>query len=301
MIWFESSVDFFYFGTFPLSEKSHRLSHNSHYAYYLNLRILFHKNNELHQWDLTQYKNDYEDWENAFIEAVEKRYHKNLVLALSGGIDSSCIAAALSDLKLDFYSVTLNINRKEDSKSLLSILRYTKKYNKYKILKTKDVINYYSIDTINFESLLYNKQLIEYGLTSLCLYMHTINKNVLCTGQGADEIVDNYIHKYKVLGKPKVSMLYWSEDLKSFFPYDHFYENRQRKLIDDHESCCLSYGIESRNPFLDKKLTQEWLSLSTSLKNCESKSPLKHFLTKRNILISEKVLGFGDQKVFIDK
>lgn len=299
MIWYESSVDFFYFGTFPLSAKSHRLLHNSHYAFYLNLKILFHINDELHSWNLEQYKDSYDDWESAFLKSVEKRYHKNTVLALSGGIDSSCIAAALTDLKLNFDSVVLNINKSEDPKSLLSILKYSKKYNKFKILKDKDVIDYYKTTSINFDSLEYYNQLKEYGLVSICMYMNSLCKEVLVTGQGADEIIDNYIHKYKTLGKPSVKMLSWPDNLKSFFPYDHFYDNRQRKLIDDHEFCCLSYGIETRNPFLDKKLAQEWLSLDVKLKNYETKSPLKTFLRKRGISISKTTLGFGDQNIFL--
>ena len=57
----------------------------------------------------------------------------------------------------------------------------------------------------------------------------------------------------------------------------------------------LCFGVETRNPFLDKKLTQEWFSLSAELKNLEDKSPQKNYLRNHNIILPKKVSGLIDQ------
>jgi hypothetical protein len=61
-----------------------------------------------------------------------------------------------------------------------------------------------------------------------------------------------------------------------------------RFLLDKNESIALSYGVEVRNVFLDKRLVQEWLWLSADLKNSEIKGPLKNYLRNRNISLPKK-------------
>jgi len=292
MCWFDTFSSYFYFGSFKLSKESVRLKHNSHYTFdFINKRLVC-ENNELHKWDLRQFKDSYNDWDTAFFEAVKKRHHKETVLALSGGVDSQAIAACLSDLKLNFEAITLSLSDCEDKNSIYSIKKYIQNsceniyylYSDYSLKK----------DSNSFKLLLDNK-IEHYALSYVCAKMKVLRKRVLFTGSGADEIIDNYINKYKLKGKPFVSMTKWPEDLENNFPYDHFYENRQRKFIDIQQYVSLSYGIETRNPFLDKRLAQEWLWISPSLKNKESKGPIKNFLRSRDIYISEKILGLGDQ------
>jgi len=72
------------------------------------------------------------------------------------------------------------------------------------------------------------------------------------------------------------------------FPWKHFYGGMNRFLLDKNESIALSYGVEVRNVFLDKRLVQEWLWLSADLKNSEIKGPLKNYLRNRNISLPKK-------------
>lgn len=293
MAWFDTFDNYFYFGTFKLSNNSKRLLHNSHYSFNVDTKSLNCINPQLHNWDLNQFKVNYDDWTNAFIDSVKKRFHKETVLALSGGLDSIAIAACLADLKLTFESCILLFKNKEDIESIKSIITYIKPIcNNIHVLNNKEYLNT-SSESFNF---LYEKKLEYYPLGFICFLMNKLNKKVLLTGQGSDEIFDNYIYKFSSKNK-FLKMSRWPEDLSNVFPYDHFYENRQRKLIDMHQYVSLSYGIETRNPFLDKKLAQEWLWISSDLKNKESKGPIKKFLLDRGLLVSYKIAGLGDQSI----
>lgn len=292
MVWYDCFNTYFYFGTFKLSNNSKRLLHNSHYSFNITTKELKCITNELHKWDLNQYKVNYDDWTSAFINSVQKRFHKETVLALSGGLDSTAIAACLADLKLNFEACILLLNKNtEDFDSIESIIKYIKPVCKnVTILNRSDFLN---INNLNF-NFLSEKKLGYYPLAYICFFMNKINKKVLFTGQGADEIIDNYIYKFSSRNK-YLNMNKWPKDLSTVFPYDHFYQNRQRKLIDIHQYVSLSYGIETRNPFLDKKLAQEWLWIDYNLKNKDNKGPIKKFLLDRGLHISNRIMGLGDQ------
>lgn len=299
MGWFDKSKDYFYFGSLKLTDKSVRLLHNSHYTFNTKTKEFKLINNSLHTWDLTQYKSNYNDWDVAFIESVKKRAHKEIALALSGGLDSAAIAACLSDLGIPFESIFLfRDDQSEDLEALKSI-----KYYIHSSCPTIHVIN--DSYKLNIESFSYKflKQnyLNEHPTSYICSKMihPSVNKKIMLTGQGADEIIDNYIFKDFIRRNKSLKMSTWPTELADFFPYDNFYENKQRTFIDIQQYICHAYGLEARNPFLDKKLTQEWLSLSSDLKNKESKGPIKNFLRKRQISISKKVAGLGNQDISI--
>ncbi len=54
-----------------------------------------------------------------------------------------------------------------------------------------------------------------------------------------------------------------------------------------------AYGIESRYPFMDKKVVQEFLWIAQKLKNSNYKSVLHNYLSKNNFpfYVGEKI-GF---------
>jgi len=115
--------------------------------------------------------------------------------------------------------------------------------------------------------------------------------NVIIMGSGADEIFDNY--RSKSMSEFKI----WPEDLKTIFPWTHWYEGLGRRLIDFHETLCLGYGLEKRNPFYDREFAQEWLSLTSTLKNSEHKGFLRTYLRDRGIRDSARLVGFQVAKV----
>ena len=129
---------------------------------------------------------------------------------------------------------------------------------------------------------------------TLVRFTNKLNCKVLMTGQGADEIMCNYMHKPVY---PESEFKVWPNDLRDIFPYSHFYGGYQRDLIDKHEYIALTYGIECRSVFLDKKLTQEWLNLVPSIKNMAIKYPLVQYLNDRGIHIPNKIAYIASQKL----
>lgn len=296
MTWFEQNEKRFIFSTFSLNKNSVRLQHNSHYCFDVGSNVLTLVNDELHKFDLTQYKNSFDDWIKAFDEAVAKRWHKNAVLALSGGVDSSAIAVSLAKQKLPVDFLLLDINQTEDRNTIRSVASFI-----YQNMKTHiDVINRKTKNTIPEEfsleyNFLANYSFVRRPLTFLAKRTRDSNKKVLITGQGSDEILDNYRKKSYTRHSEKLEFVDWPDDLSTIFPWGHFYRNKQRYLIDSHETSSLCFGVEHRSPFLDKKLTQEWLWITPSLKNLEDKSPLKKYLRDNNIVIPNKMSGLIDQ------
>lgn len=299
MAWFNTFDDYFYFGSFSLTDTSLRLLHNSHSVFNVKTKEFSYINKNLHKWYLKQYKDNYKDWTLYFMQAVDKRFHKESVLALSGGLDSSAIAACMKDLHQSFDSIILNFSKdREDSNSLNSIINYITNENDNiiwvdnpKILNTR---------TKSFTFII-KKDLEDHPLNYICSTVNSLNKRVLFTGQGADEIMDNYITKFTHRSTNNLNMSYWPDDLENYFPYDNFYENKQRRQIDANQYISLSNGIEIRNPFLDKQLAQEWLSLSVDLKRSGFKSPLQNFLLNRGIELPKKIAGLGNQFLLYEK
>ena len=300
MAWYSIYGDEFSFSTFQLDDNAVRLLHNSHYVFNVKDNTLVHRNSSLHNWNLTQYKDTYKDWDIAFSQAVYKRYHKtDNVVALSGGLDSSSIALCLTDLRCPFDSITLNMNNTEDKNTLEGVREYTKVYNRSIYVSSVPDMSYENNLTYDF---IKSKDYLNFSFNLICLRVRSLFKKVLFTGQGSDEILDNYVEKITYNNSTRkdfieIDMPVWPNDLASCFPYTHFYENRQRLYLDRHKYVSLAHGIEVRNPFLDKQLTQEWLNLTAFFKNKERKGPVKNFLRTRGIEIPVKKLGLWSHNI----
>jgi len=120
------------------------------------------------------------------------------------------------------------------------------------------------------------------------------NSKVIFTGNGGDEIFDNYPalparHPLKYNGitsKNPAGFSIWPEDLTTVFPWQHFYGGQARRLLDLFETQSLAYGLENRNAFYDKKLAQEWLHVMPWIKNQTPKVFQKKYLQDRGIKLS---------------
>jgi asparagine synthetase B (glutamine-hydrolysing) len=146
-----------------------------------------------------------------------------------------------------------------------------------------------SIDNIDkFEEI----GLINKAIVQIAQIAKNLNKKVVLQGNGADEIISNYMQKSN---QPINTKTFWKEDLESIFPYSNFYDGQMRRIIDSFEFAFLMNGIELRNVFLDKKLTQEWFNLSSNLKNKSVKLPLKGYLYYRNIPLPNVIVRLTAQ------
>jgi asparagine synthetase B (glutamine-hydrolysing) len=294
--WYETYDDHFYFGTYPKNEiydrferwgfygvnNLLRLKHNSHYIFYTDDRKLVQVNDELHKWDLRQNHYSYDNYISKLENAVLKRYHKDAVVCLSGGLDSSIVALCLAENKLPFTSLTLNITNAEDQETLHSVLEYTKEYNisniytDYVDIDHKEILEKYKFENI--------------AITQMAQHAKSLGKKVVIQGNGFDEIFSNYLENGRK-GDKKV----WPEDLFSIFPWKHFYDGQNRRLIDKKELIFLTYGLELRNLFLDKEFVQAWLNLSFELKN-NFKGGQIEYLNRKGIPLPKKIASSVNQE-----
>jgi asparagine synthetase B (glutamine-hydrolysing) len=266
---------------------NYRLKSNSHYQFDVKNKKLSLINPSLHVWNLIQYKNNFDDLNTAFENAILKRYTNRSVLFLSGGVDSCCIAACLTDHKKSFNSITLQLDDFEDETALASILNYTQEFNTNHIIRN---VENASDDDTTIRELLIKRNCVDPESLSQILIREKakqlFNCNVVLMGSGADEVLDNYRTK----GMSEFEI--WPDDLSTIFPWTHFYLGSGRRLIDYHETLCLAYGLEKRSIFYDKQLAQEWIHIAADLKNQEHKIFLREYLRKRNIYLTDRIVGF---------
>ena len=324
--------DYFYFSTYPMTEPKdgrfgpggltqpfelkfavyndtewnntfYRIPHNSHHNYNVKTGTLKPVNTELHKWDLNQYKDNLDDLTNSFEEAVLKRHTENSTLFLSSGLDSSPIALCLADHQKHFNSISCLAGAwegREDVETLNQVLQYTDTYNKN--IKIENIPDYdISWDEINLKSKWKNNR---NRLVSANLSLRTswfmrekciseFNSKVIFTGNGGDEIFDNYpalpaghsLTYNGITSKNPDGFSIWPEDLSTVFPWQHFYGGQARRLLDLFETMSLAYGLENRNAFYDKKFAQEWLHVMPWIKNQTPKVFQKKYLRDRGIKI----------------
>ena len=297
--WYETFDDYFYFGTFPLDEKNStatRLKNNSYYTYDTTTKILQLEYDSLHEWDLNQHKTDLTDWTIAFEKAVVKRWSNDMVLSLSGGLDSIAIALCLADYKLAYNSINLSLVDCEDMVTYAATLLYTRAYNKAFVIKTHNLDGSIEVRRLNDAGVWHSASRI------IAKKIKDMGLKVNLAGHGAEEIMTNYMNKDKI--DPPSEFTIWPDNLTEIFPYSHFYALRasnnlrsayKRNILDKHELISLTYGVELRNVFLDINLTQEWLWLSPELKNKDIKYPLVKYLKDRNIKLPDRVVSFNMQ------
>ena len=93
-------------------------------------------------------------------------------------------------------------------------------------------------------------------------------------------------------GQPK----YFPKNLKKIFPWKNFYGSSLRNYILKEECVGGAYSFETRYPFLDKQVVQEFLWLNSKLKNSNIKAPLFHYMKKHNYPFHTIKYGFNFYK-----
>ena len=169
-------------------------------------------------------------------------------------------------------------------------------YTKYLIDKVEPFKN-----TIHSSSSDYNEYgmniVDDHGAGSLVAVHSDLAKKmetkIYLSGSGADELFSDYgfggVKKYQHSNFGGL----FPDDLTTIFPWASFYGSSQETYIAKEEHVAGSFGIETRYPYLDKYVVQEFLSLTPELKNAKYKSVLFNYLTENNYPFCEnEKIGF---------
>ncbi len=266
---------------------------------------------KVYEFDLTQHKDNCDDWIVAFEKSIEKRtknIREQIFIGLSGGYDSGAICCELLNQKIPFKSYTVigteNNNILNQRFSLLNgnEQQSLNKNNNEVVLAQ----NYITKNTEPFKYVTYSNSsdYNEYWLSlvndngakhlsHVCNYVKKDGKKILLSGQGADEIFSDYgfggVKKYNHSNFGGL----FPEDLSTIYPWPSFYNSSMESYLAKEEYVAGSYGIESRYPFLDKEVIQEFLWLKNDIKNSHYKSVLYYYLKKHNYPFTEnEKVGF---------
>jgi len=264
--------------------------------------------NIIHKFDLNQHKNDYHDFNKALEKAVIKRYPEKdpPLLNLSSGLDSGVISCILK--KYGKKAIYISFNKNEDKEVL-------KKRNE--ILNNSIIF----LDLVEEEKRLYKKDLenncepftwdwryvpkinkIDNGFDKSSMLakaktmkmLNTTNPKIKVSysGIGGDEVMN--IAKYYSHGVGNPSR--FPKNLEKVFPWKNFFEGSMKNYIKGDEYVGGCYSFETRFPFCDKYLVQEFLWLTPDLKNrfqkYDQKPALVQYLIKEKYPFCEKKYGF---------
>ncbi len=241
---------------------------------------------KIYEFDLNQHKNHYEDWIAAFRSSIKKRVVDGCFIGLSSGYDSGAIAAELLKQEVDFKAYIIAGNEDkgvlEDRMKLVPDYEYLDKSQDFQdepewIKNNIEEFKYKIPQTLKSDS-------ASLGLSKICRDAHSEGRKVYLSGQGADEIIGDYAlkpHQSTFKGKFPDKLTLW----------ENFYEGYQYSYLGKEEYVAGSHSIETRYPFLDRDVVQEFLWLSPDLKNKNYKAPIYEYLKQTNFptLLNKKI------------
>ncbi len=235
------------------------------------------KTKNIYEWDLEQYKDTYDDWIAAFEKAVKKRAVKGCFIGLSSGYDSGAIACELLRQQTDFKAYIIKAN--EDSEVLKQRMKLVPNHEYFD--RPEDFDQEPDWIKNNVEDFKYKvpqnlkNDSASLGLSKICRNAHTEGRKVYLSGQGGDEIIGDYAlkpHQSAFKGKFPEKLTLW----------ENFYDGYQYSYLGKEEYVAGSHSIETRYPFLDKDVVQEFLWLTPELKNRYYKAPIHEYLKRNN-------------------
>lgn len=288
-------------------QKYNSIKPNETLVFDLNTREIIRKY-KICVFDLNQHKTTYDDYIKAFEQSVLKRIPETSIplVTLSSGLDSGAIACCLN--KYNKKSLFMTINKNEDNNVIikrnnildnhviLNLSQDEKTYwSKYLKNNCEPCIwdwrynpNVNKIDdAFNMGSML--------GKCKIINETQKIDKNIkiLFSGIGADEVMAH--NSYYSCGYGNVDK--FPNNLNDVFPWSNFFEGSMENYLrgDEYVGGCFSF--ETRYPFCDKNVVQEFLWLKPELKNLYNNSnykpPLLYYLDKHKFPYCNRKLGFN--------
>ena len=268
---------------------------------------------EIYKFDLNQYKKGMGDFYKALEKAIQKRLSHNnennnkFFFTLSSGYDSGVISLILNKKNITSHSYTMPCLENLDILALRCEYTYKTENNTFIQLSKKDYLESFDYINKNLDNLpvLQNTGKIYHakndwaaaGLNYIFKLAKKNGEKIYLSGHGPDEIFSDYgfggkvfakgellndKNKYKSNGMISTIFGKFPENLDNVFPWNNFYEGNMKSFISKEEGVGSLHGIESRYPFLDKMVVQEFLWLTPNNKNKYYKSPLHKYMKKND-------------------
>lgn len=236
---------------------------------------------EWHKWDFAQKKETYDDWLKSFSRAIEKRATDRCFIGLSSGYDSGAISKELTKQGVSFKA--FSIIKNENEKIIRERAKYCYEFDTIVVPET--IKNEIEIEDVpyNVASEKFIKDdVASLGLATICRQAKREGRKVYLSGQGADEIIGDY-------------RLYPAQsNFRGIFPkeltkWENFDAGIQRDYIHKEEYIGGSFAIETRYPYLDRDVVQEFLWLKPELKNRNYKAPIYEYLVRNNVPFDKEI------------
>lgn len=252
-----------------------------------------------------QHKDNYDDWISCFERSIKKRcanIRERAFVGLSSGYDSGAIVAEMTKQDTDFKAYTI---RGSENLELLN--------ERYSRIKAHELMQLYTYE-YQFHCKFINEICEDFvcpdkpdeeiynikadkasvGLSAICLKARYEGRKINISGQGSDEILSDYGFQGKKHYPHSEFGGLFPEDLESIFPWRSFYGGTQLCYLNKDEHVSGAHGVETRYPFLDVELVQEFLWLTVDCKNRHYKGPLHQYLVQSGMPfeLGQKT-GFG--------
>ena len=251
---------------------------------------------KVYEFNLKQYKHNYNDWEAAFNKAIKTRTESlrtGVAVTLSSGYDSGTLCCALSQNNIKHH--TFSCLTQSENNMLIYNRSNFRSYNQTAHLFKLDILNreklrqeiHQKID--KFTSFVDKAKTKSYsiltddatlGMGFMYQKLREHNCLVHLSGQGADEIYADYGFNGIKFKSHSCFGGKFPNNLQEIFPWFSFYKGTQECFLMKEEYVAGCYGIENRYPYLDKNVVQEFLWLAPELKNQNYKAPLHYYMTK---------------------
>jgi asparagine synthetase B (glutamine-hydrolysing) len=282
-----------------------RLIPNNYYSFSLKDYKVEYKG-VIYDFNLDQKIDSFDLWTEAFINSLKKRTKNtrgNIVVPMSSGHDSGSIVCGLNKIGFNNF-ITYSFVGLEDIgvvEGRLKNIRNIKQYieNNVTANEVNEIKKLFeeTVEPFDYgynESSITHKGFDDIGAVGLYKILKTVkndfNVKVQLSGQGGDEITGN-VQTYGFCGKwnPKI----FPENLHDVFPWANFYYGCNYSYLQKEECIAGSLGIETRYPLLDKVVVQQFLNLTSKLKNSMYKAPLTNFMTANKFPYLNGKLGFN--------
>ena len=247
----------------------------------------------LHEFDLRQFKSTTEDWQAAFRHAVWKRAvgsNHPIFVGLSSGYDSGALHLALESQApahlANYFTVAAEElpdviqKRLAFNESMARAFQITLSLQDFHLetswLKAQSEPAKYGPS--NWAGASVQEDGAAVGLSAIFRLCRKAGVLVYISGAGADEIISDYgFAGHKFFPHSSFGGLF-PENMSAFFPWTSFFLGTQLDYLTKEEVVGGSHGLETRYPFLDRRVVQEFIWLAQSVKNQFYKRPVHDLL-----------------------